>query len=73
MPGIAEDLFHEYGVLNGEAAQEIVESAQHIPQQRHAAGAKAKWCPKCTSIRIVTCGSGYKCGECGNVWGTTSA
>jgi hypothetical protein len=33
MPGIAEDLFHEYGVLNGKAAQESVESAQHIPQQ----------------------------------------
>jgi len=31
--GITEDLFHEYGVLNGEAAQEKVESAQHSLQQ----------------------------------------
>ena len=42
MPGIAEDLFHEYGVLNGEAAQDAKESAPHIAQQANTA-----ICPQC--------------------------
>lgn len=65
MPGISEDLFHEYGVLNGEAAQEFVESAQHIPQQTKA---KITCCfcgSPCVSIRGES--EWVKCRKCGEL------
>jgi len=68
MPGIADDLFHEYGVLNGEAAQEVVESAQHIPQ--HSNGAEpTEICHRCHGERVVAlpgggCFSKVRCPKC---------